>query len=207
MARHGTDRGVFVRSLATRGHLGGLSRTAARVVDVMDAAGLEMILVETVGAGQSEVEITELAQIRIVVTAPGLGDEVQAVKAGILEIADVFVVNKCDRPLAERAKQQLLAMLELFPRTGGRPPVLKTTATAARGIGELVDAIDAHEVPTRTAAPTARLRRLVAAIAGRRVRTRLEATGDPRLETVLAALQRGEIDFDTAAEKALELLA
>ena len=205
MAPHGMDRGVFVRSLATRGHLGGLSRTAARVVDVMDAAGKEMVLVETVGAGQSEVEITELAQTRIVVTAPGLGDEIQAVKAGILEIADVFVVNKCDRPLADRTQQQLLAMLKLFPREGGRPPVLGTTATTAEGVEDVVDAIDAHPVAPRAAEPVARLRRLVAAIAGRRVKHRLEASDDPRLEAVLAALQRGEIDFDAAAERALEL--
>ncbi len=206
MGRHGTDAGVFVRSLAARGHLGGLSRTAARVVDVMDAGGKEVVVVETVGAGQSEVEIAELAETRVVVCAPGLGDEVQAIKAGILEIADVLVVNKSDLPLAERTAGQLRAMLELRPPEAGRPPVLETTATTGDGVAALADAIDAHEVPARSSEPVARLRRIVAGIAGRQLKARLEALDDPRLDAVLTALQRGEIDFEAAAEEALSLV-
>ena len=113
MGTHQGDERVFIRSLASRGHVGGLSRSAARAVDVLDAAGYAHIIVETVGAGQSEVEIAELADTRIVVLPPGLGDDVQAIKAGILEIADIYVVNKADLPLAERAERELLSMIAL----------------------------------------------------------------------------------------------
>jgi len=132
---------VFIRSLAARGHLGGLSRTAAQVVDVLDGAGFDDVLVETVGAGQSEVEIAKVAAHRLVVCPPGLGDDVQAIKAGILEIADAFVVNKADLPDAARTERELQAMLAL--RQGGadavQPPVLKTVATTGEGVAALVD--------------------------------------------------------------------
>uniref|UniRef100_UPI000E663A01 methylmalonyl Co-A mutase-associated GTPase MeaB n=1 Tax=Desertibaculum subflavum TaxID=2268458 RepID=UPI000E663A01 len=141
MGRHAEDDGVFVRSLASRGHLGGLSRTAQRVIDVMDASGRDIVLVETVGAGQSEVEIAGIADLRIVVVAPGLGDEVQAIKAGILEIADMFVVNKADQPLAERTARQLAAAASLAERDGPPPQVLKTTATSGEGVAALADAV------------------------------------------------------------------
>jgi LAO/AO transport system kinase len=132
---------VFIRSLAARGHLGGLSRTAAQVVDVLDGAGFDDVLVETVGAGQSEVEIAKVAAHRLVVCPPGLGDDVQAIKAGILEIADAFVVNKADLPDAARTERELQAMLAL--RQGAahaaHPPVLKTVATTGEGVAALVD--------------------------------------------------------------------
>jgi len=144
MGEHGAHENVFIRSLASRGHLGGMSRTTGAIVDVLDAAGFDTIIVETVGAGQSEVEITRLADTRLVVCAPGLGDSVQAMKAGILEIADLLVVSKGDLPAAEAAVRDLEDMLRL--RRAGMPPVkvLKTTATRGEGIAAVIDAVIAH---------------------------------------------------------------
>jgi LAO/AO transport system ATPase len=144
MGEHGAHENVFIRSLASRGHLGGMSRTTGAIVDVLDAAGFDTIIVETVGAGQSEVEITGLADTRVVVCAPGLGDSVQAIKAGILEIADVLVVSKGDLPAAAAAVRDLEEMLRL--RGAGAPPVpvLKTAATRGDGIAAVVDAVIAH---------------------------------------------------------------
>lgn len=139
------DDGVFIRSMATRGSLGGLAWTTRDVVAVLDAAGFDVVFVETVGAGQSEVEIAGAAHTTIVVTVPGLGDDIQAVKAGILEIADVFVVNKADMAGADQAVIQLRTMLNLDPQPGDwRPPICQTVATTGEGIAELVDAIETH---------------------------------------------------------------
>ena len=142
MAEHTMDKGVYIRSLASRGHLGGLSASAARVADLMDAAGFDIVVLETVGAGQSEVEMAEMADVRIVVSAPGLGDDVQAIKAGILEIADILVVNKSDLPLARRTTRQLKAMLALRIPTDWKVPVLSTNAVDRTGLPELADAIE-----------------------------------------------------------------
>jgi len=139
MGKHQADAGVFIRSLASRGHLGGLARAAADVIDVFDAAGFDIVIVETVGAGQSEIDITRIADTRLVVCPPGLGDDIQAIKAGILEIADAFVVSKADLPDARRTESELLAMLALRRDQSAAPPVLKTVATSGQGIGELVD--------------------------------------------------------------------
>jgi LAO/AO transport system kinase len=148
------DERVFVRSMATRGALGGLTQTVPAVIQLMDAAGLDPILVETVGAGQAEVEIARVAHTTIVMEAPGLGDDVQAIKAGILEIADILVVNKADRPGADGVIQALQAMLELgFPHQNVDdtnpqdywiPPIFATVATEEKGIRELVDGIHRH---------------------------------------------------------------
>ncbi len=154
------DEGVFIRSMATRGSLGGLARATADVVRVLDAAGFEMILIETVGAGQSEVEIARTADTVLVVEAPGLGDEVQTIKAGILEIADVLVVNKADRDGAANTVRALRTMLDLgrAPRTmqaagshqpaepspDWRPPIVQTVALEGKGVDELVAALDRH---------------------------------------------------------------
>jgi len=139
------DDGVFIRSMATRGSLGGLAWTTRDVVSVMDAAGFDVIIIETVGAGQSEVEIAGAAHTTIVVTVPGLGDDIQAAKAGILEIADVFVVNKADLAGADQAVTQLRTMLNLDPHIGEwRPPIIKSIATTGEGVPDLVDAIEAH---------------------------------------------------------------
>ena len=149
MQRHATDPGVFIRSLATRGHLGGLSRSTADVVTVFDAMGYDVVLVETVGVGQDEIEIVSQADTTVVVTVPGLGDEIQAIKAGILEIADVLVVNKSDREGADRSVRDLVAMLELRHSTSptGEMPeieIVQTVATTGTGIDALVQAIEKH---------------------------------------------------------------
>jgi len=142
MQRHATDPGVFIRSLATRGHLGGLSRSTNDVVAVLDAMGFDIVIIETVGVGQDEVEVISTAHTAVVVTVPGLGDDIQAIKAGILEIADVLVVNKADREGADRTVRDLTHMLDL---RGGHPvEILKTVATTGQGIDELVQAIERH---------------------------------------------------------------
>ena len=147
------DPGVFIRSMASRGALGGLARTTASITQVLDAAGFELIMIETVGAGQSEIEIARLAHTVVVVEAPGLGDDIQAIKAGILEIADILVVNKCDLPGADRTARALKTMLEMAHPTrpgsfaGGefwQPPVIMACTTGCQGIGETVEAIREH---------------------------------------------------------------
>jgi LAO/AO transport system kinase len=207
MAEHAGDEGVFVRSLASRGHLGGLSRAAARVVDVMDAAGHETIIVETVGAGQSEVEVSELVQSNVVVCAPGLGDEIQALKAGILETAHIIVVNKADTQLAERTALQLQEALSFTPREGWQVPVLLTTATSGEGVPELADTIEAHraQLPEalREHGARARMRRLIASMAARRVSERIANLEDARLDGLGDAVLRGELELEEAVAGAL----
>jgi LAO/AO transport system kinase len=144
MQRHALDPGVFIRSLATRGQMGGLSRSTADAVSVLDAAGFEVVLVETVGVGQDEVDVVRLADTTVVVTVPGLGDEVQALKAGILEIADVLVVNKVDREGADRAVRDLTTMLALRADGPGDHEIVQTVALRAEGLPELLAAIDRH---------------------------------------------------------------
>jgi LAO/AO transport system kinase len=145
MGEFGADERVFIRSLASRGHLGGLSRMTGAVVDLLDVAGFSTVIVETVGAGQSDVEIASLADTSIVVCPPGLGDDVQATKAGILEIADILVVSKGDLPAASRTVRDLTEMLGLRPRPQGwRVPVLSVTATAREGVAAIVDAMRDH---------------------------------------------------------------
>ncbi len=210
MADHDSDEGVFVRSLSSRGHLGGLSRTAARVVDVMDAAGRDVVIVETVGTGQAEVEITEIATTKVVVLAPGLGDDVQAIKAGVLEIADIFVVNKADLADADHAARQLTSMLHLRnDGDGWIPPVLTTIATTGDRVSELADAIDAH---ANFAAehghddPTGRARRLLASIAATTARSAFADLEDPEFDALAERVSRGEISYGDGARLALALL-
>jgi len=144
MQGHAADAGVFIRSLATRGHLGGLSRATGDVALVLDAAGYDLVLIETVGVGQDEVEVVRTADLSIVVVVPGMGDDVQALKAGVMEIADIFVVNKADREGDDRAVASLETLLSLqaFDEGAWRPPVLRTEATTGEGIGALADAIE-----------------------------------------------------------------
>jgi LAO/AO transport system ATPase len=145
MAEHQADERVFIRSLAARGHLGGLTRTARAVIDVLDAARFDVVIVETVGAGQSEVEVAAVAETRVVVCPPGMGDEVQAIKAGVLEIADILVVNKADSPGAARTERELSGMLELRRPSAWTPPVLRTVATTGEGLPALIEAIEGHQ--------------------------------------------------------------
>ncbi len=145
MQEHSLDPGVFIRSMATRGHFGGVSRSSRDVVDLMDAAGYGVILIETVGVGQDEVEVVQIADLVLVVLPPGLGDDVQAIKAGILEIADLFVINKADREGADRLDAELQAMLALSPdASGANIPIFKTVATSGGGVRELLEAVERH---------------------------------------------------------------
>ena len=151
MMDHAADPDVFMRSMASRGELGGIAATTWIAAAALDAAGYDPVLIETVGAGQSEVEVARVAETTVVVEAPEMGDEVQAIKAGLLEVADVIAVNKGDRPGADRAARQLRAMLST---AGGRierkpPPVLVTTATTGDGVAALADAVDAHRARAR----------------------------------------------------------
>jgi LAO/AO transport system kinase len=147
MQSHAGDAGIFIRSMATRGFLGGLSRATAEVALVLDAAGKKQILIETVGVGQDEVDIVRLADCVVVVLVPGLGDDIQSMKAGLMEIADIFVLNKADREGADRLEEQLHAMLSLvMPRDGWHPPVIRTVATENAGIDSIAAAIEKFRV-------------------------------------------------------------
>ena len=202
MRAHAADRDGFMRSLASRGELGGLAATTWIAAAAMDAAGYDPILVETVGAGQSEVEVARRAETTVVVEVPEMGDEVQAIKAGLLEVADIVVVNKGDRPGADRAARQLRAMLST---AGGRvqrkpPPVMLTTATTGEGVTALVDAVDRHRTVARE--PMAardraehQVRRALADAATERARGRADWQ-----ETIRAVADRS-LDPLTAAER------
>jgi LAO/AO transport system kinase len=146
MQDHYADPGIYIRSMATRGSLGGLARTTADVATVLDASGRDLILVETVGVGQDEIDIVRLADITIVILVPGMGDDVQTIKAGIMEIADIFVINKSDREGAERVEREILSLQSLATRQDKwTPPIVKTVASTGQGIDELVSAIDDYE--------------------------------------------------------------
>ncbi len=146
MQSHHADPGIYIRSMATRGSLGGLAHTTADVATVMDASGRDVILIETVGVGQDEVDIVRLADVTVVILVPGMGDDVQTIKAGIMEIADIFVINKSDREGAERVEREILAMQTLALRGDGwTPPIVKTVASDGQGIAELDAAIAKYE--------------------------------------------------------------
>jgi LAO/AO transport system kinase len=214
MTGHSGDEGVFVRSLASGGHLGGLSRTACRAIDVMDASGCDEVVVETVGAGQSEVEIAGIAETKVLVTAPGLGDEIQALKAGILEIADVIVVNKSDLPGARKAAHQLEAMLGFGAEGDGKAwhaPVLRTAAVRGEGVAALADAIARHAAwLRREGSPShgrldakARVRRLLANLAAEEIRAAIVHADSRSLDELCDSLLKGELAFEDAVERAL----
>lgn len=146
MQEHFSDPGIYIRSMATRGSLGGLARTTADVATVLDASGRDLVMIETVGVGQDEVDIVRLADITIVILVPGMGDDVQTIKAGIMEIADIFVINKCDRDGAERVEREIRALQSLAVRSDHwTPPIVKTVASEGAGIVELAAAIGDYE--------------------------------------------------------------
>jgi LAO/AO transport system kinase len=146
MQAHHADAGIFIRSMATRGFLGGLARTTADITSVLDAAGKDVVLVETVGVGQDEIDIVRLADVTVVILVPGMGDDVQTIKAGIMEIADVFVINKSDREGAERVEREIRAMQTLAIRKDDwTPPIVKTVASEGQGIAELAAAIEQYQ--------------------------------------------------------------
>jgi GTPase len=151
MGSHFADPGIYIRSMATRGSLGGLAGTSSDVAAVLDASGRDLVLIETVGVGQDEVDIVRLAEITVVILVPGMGDDVQTIKAGIMEIADVFVINKSDREGAERVEREIRAMQSLSTRSDGwTPPIVKTVASDGQGVPELAKAIASYEDFLRT---------------------------------------------------------
>jgi LAO/AO transport system kinase len=202
------DEGVFVRSLASRGYLGGLSPAAVRIIDAFDASGRDLILLETVGTGQSEIDVAEVADVRIVVSAPGLGDDIQAMKSGLLEIADILVVNKGDRPGAELTLHQLIGALSLRAGMAGRVPVLKTTATTGDGVPELVAAIAEAGRKAEAEGPVSRRRRraryLIARAAADLIAARVRKGRGKTLDALADQVLTGDLAPEDAAEKLLE---
>jgi GTPase len=220
MQDHATDEGVFIRSMASRGHLGGLAAATPQALRVLDAAGFDLVLIETVGVGQAELEIASLADTTVVLVAPGMGDAIQAAKAGILEVADVFAVNKADRPQAQQTVRDLRNMIALGhqgtqpdgepghpDRPGWKTPIVSTVATTGEGIGELAGKIDAHwswlsSSGERERRRLARAREEVAAIAvgalRRQMRRLPEGNG---LDELAGRVAHGEMDPYTAADQ------
>ncbi|MBE0504160.1 MAG: methylmalonyl Co-A mutase-associated GTPase MeaB [Desulfuromonadales bacterium] len=212
MNRHATDDGVFIRSLGTRGHLGGLSRSTNDIVSVFDAAGWDIIIVETVGVGQDEVDIVRVAHTSVVVMVPGLGDDIQAIKAGILEIGDLFVVNKADRPDADRAVRDLEMMLEMNHPPDGDwwPPVLRCVAQKGEGVAELIEKIDEHRTFLQSTEQIERFERNKSTLRFEtllrdqlysRIHTHISASG--ALAEMIAAISRRELDPYSAVETIL----
>ena len=203
----GVVAGVFIRSLASRGALGGLSAAAAQVADLMDAAGRDVVILETVGTGQSEVEMASIADVRVVIAAPGLGDDVQAIKAGILEIADVLVVNKADQPLASQTHRQLKAMLGLRAPSELPVPVLSTDAINRKGIVGLADAIStaADRVDRRDdrSALAGRSRHLLAQAVAKEAESHVLQSRSDQIEVIVQAVQEARISLTEAAWQVL----
>ena len=210
MQDHASDEGVFIRSMASRGHLGGLSFTTPQAVRVLDAAGFDVVLVETVGVGQSEVEVAGLADTTMVLLAPGMGDGIQAAKAGILEVGDVYVVNKADRDGADRLRRDLRNGLSLAERAEGswKPPIVLTVAQSGRGVEEVVSALDGHRAWLGESGQLAvrrarRARAEVEAVAVAALRTRWEIGDRSALDALAEAVAAGEKDPYSAADELL----
>ncbi|GAA3492049.1 MULTISPECIES: methylmalonyl Co-A mutase-associated GTPase MeaB [Streptomyces] len=213
MADHASDPGVYIRSMATRGHLGGLAWAAPQAIRVLDAAGFDVVLVETVGVGQSEVEIASQADTSMVLLAPGMGDGIQAAKAGILEIGDVYVVNKADRDGADATVRELNHMLGLGESRGPgdwRPPIVKTVAARGEGVDEVVQALEKHrawmeERGVLAERRAARAAHEVETIAVTALRERIgDLRGDRRLGALAARIVAGELDPYAAADVLVE---
>jgi LAO/AO transport system kinase len=209
MQDHATDRDVFIRSMASRGHLGGLAWATPQAIRVLDAAGCDVIFVETVGVGQAEVAVASLADSTIVLVAPGMGDSIQAAKAGILEIADIFVVNKADRDGAQQAIRDLRNMVALADRGPDewKPPIVPTVASRNEGIGDVVEALDKHYAWLSAGGALLR-RRLhrardeIEAIAVTALRERMgDLHGDQRLDALADGVVSGDHDPYTAADE------
>ncbi|MFI5713717.1 methylmalonyl Co-A mutase-associated GTPase MeaB [Kribbella sp. NPDC051620] len=214
MQDHATDSGVFIRSMASRGHLGGLAWTTPQALRVLDAAGFDVVLVETVGVGQSEVEIAGMADTTIILLAPGMGDGIQAAKAGILEVGDIYVVNKADRDGVQNVTRDLRAMLALAERApdAWTPPILKTVASRNEGVDEVVTAIEERLTWMRangvlTERRRTRARDEIEAIAMTSLRSRFaHLHGDARLDVLAAKVADGSTDPYSAADELLDAL-
>jgi LAO/AO transport system kinase len=208
MQAHATDPGVFIRSMATRGHLGGLAAATAHVLTILAAAGKDIVLVETVGVGQDEVEIVGAADVSVVVLVPGLGDEVQALKAGIMEIADVFVVNKADREGKERVVAEIQSMLSLSSHDGHVPEIVESVATNDQGIDALLTAVDAFVAQAEASGRLAKKKRAQLAQQFRDAlqerlmqAARARALPESETERLVDRLVAREIDPFSAAEE------
>jgi LAO/AO transport system kinase len=207
MQDHATDEQVFIRSMASRGHLGGLAASTPQAIRVLDAAGFDLIIVETVGVGQAEVAVASLADSVAVLLAPGMGDAIQAAKAGILEVADVFVVNKADKPDSQQVVRDLRNMIALAERGEGewKPPIVTTVAVKGEGVDELVSRLDSHwswltstgELDRRR---RERAREEITALAFAALRGRLAASG---LDELAARVADGTLDPFQAADELL----
>ncbi|MEU4293906.1 methylmalonyl Co-A mutase-associated GTPase MeaB [Kribbella sp. NPDC026596] len=214
MQDHATDTGVFIRSMASRGHLGGLAWSTPQALRVLDAAGFDVVLVETVGVGQSEVEIAGMADTTLVLLAPGMGDGIQAAKAGILEVGDIYVVNKADRDGVQNVTRDLRSMLALAERAEGAwsPPILKTVASRNEGVAEVVAAIDDRLEWMRsngvlTERRRSRARDEIEAIAMTALRSRFaHLHGDARLDVLAAKVADGGTDPYAAADELIAAL-
>jgi LAO/AO transport system kinase len=212
MQDHATDRDVYIRSMASRGHLGGLSWSTPQALRVLDAAGCDVVLIETVGVGQSEVEVAGLADTTLVLLAPGMGDGIQAAKAGILEIGDVYVINKADRDGADQTRRDLRSMLALADRDdeAWRPPIVKTIAQTGEGVDEVVEKIDEHRAWMERSGELdrRRVRRARDEIEAIAVTALRERWGDVHARTELDALAEqvaaGESDPYRAADVLLD---
>ena len=203
------DEGIFIRSMATRGHAGGLARASARVVNVLDALGTDVVLVETVGVGQEEVDVAQVADTVCLVTVPGLGDDIQAIKAGVLEIADVLVVNKADRPGADETARDLAQMLSLAKDKPWKAPIVRTSAQTGEGVADLVGAIAKHRAWSRESgeyrerrqgAARAEVEELLREALLRKLEGRV---GDGRLNAAVARVAERAIDPYAAVEELL----
>lgn len=214
MQDHALDRDVYIRSMASRGHLGGLAWSTPQALRVLDAAGCDVVLVETVGVGQSEVEIAGLADTTMVLLAPGMGDGIQAAKAGILEIGDLYVVNKADRDGADQVRRDLRSMLALADRPEGawKPPIVKTVAHRGEGLDEVAAEIDRHREWLESSGELERRRRRrardeIEAIAVTALRQRWgDVHGRSELDDLAAAVVAGETDPYAAADELLGTL-
>jgi LAO/AO transport system kinase len=207
MQEHALDHDVYIRSMATRGHLGGLAAAAPQALRAFDAGGFETVIVETVGVGQSELEVAQTADTVLVLLAPGMGDGIQAAKAGILEIGDIFVVNKSDREGAQALVRELRNMIALADRgpEDWKPPIVSTVAYQHRGIDDLLAAVDrfrASQLATGRAEErrVARARREVESIALAKLRATFRLNGGASLDDLAEAVSRGELDPYAAAE-------
>jgi LAO/AO transport system kinase len=203
LAEHFTDEAVFIRSMASRGHLGGLAGATADAVLLMDAFGFEVVLIETVGVGQSEVAIAELAQTTIVALQPGSGDSIQVLKAGIMEIADIFVVNKADHPMADQLRREIRSMMEMLHWPGWVPELVMTQALEGKGIDELVNAIERHAAYLHETGEIERRRRDAFT---HQVRQLALGRLEQRLNDALKMQPRDDLDPYEAAERILSKL-
>ena len=216
MQRHSLDDGVFIRSMATRGYFGGLTQSTRSAIDVLDAMGKDYVIVETVGVGQDEVDVVKSAQTTVILVIPGMGDDIQAIKAGILEIGDIFVINKADREGSDKTYNDLLLMMEMDPRKQDgkrwRPPILKAEAALDKGVEELLDEIERHRKYLDTSNSEALAEKKIEKVRAQMtdilknrlievVFTRLIESGD--FNKVVASVAKGELDPYTASDNLL----